>query len=219
MNGIHDMGGMHGFGPIAPEENEPVFHAPWEGRALALTLAVAAWGKWTIDESRHARERIRPDIYLSSSYYERWIEGLNTLMVEHGLVTPDELASGHPDPDAAVLTPPIHADRVADVLRKGGPADRAADAAPRFTVGQRVRARNINPVGHTRLPRYARGKVGVIEIHHGAHVFPDSNAHHSGERPQHLYNVRFTARELWDDKAPGRDNVHLDLWESYLDLA
>jgi nitrile hydratase subunit beta len=217
MNGIHDLGGMHGFGPVNPETDEPVFHADWEARALALTLAMAAHGKWNIDASRHARERIPPADYLRFSYYERWIAGLITLMREHGLVTDEEIASGNAR--GKPQTPPLRAEQVRAVLERGGPTTREIDVPPRYTVGQSVRARNLHPAGHIRLPRYVRGHQGEIVLHHGAHVFPDANAHFKGEQPQHLYTVRFSARELWGPEASARDTVSVDLWESYLEPA
>jgi nitrile hydratase subunit beta len=219
MNGVHDMGGMHGLGPIAPEADEPLFHAPWEASALALNVAVAAWGRWTLDGSRHAREMIPGPDYLRMSYYAKWIRGLEALMLDAGLVSANELASGRPDPGAAKATPPLTADLVPLGIARGGPTERQIDAAPRYAVGDAVRARNINPTGHTRLPRYVRGHVGVISADHGAHVFPDTNAHGLGEQPQRLYQVRFTARELWGEAARADDEVFLDLWESYLDPA
>ena len=217
MNGVHDMGGMHGLGPVELEKDEPLFHAPWEARALALTLAMGGWGKWNIDASRHERELIPGEEYLRMSYYEKWIAGLIELMVSTGLVTREEVASGKPAPGVPKATPPLTADRVAKVLAKGGPANRPLDTSPKYEPGQPVLTRNINPTGHTRLPRYARGKRGVIHLHHGTHVFPDSNAHGHGENPQHLYSVRFEAQELWGAEANGRDGVYLDLWESYLE--
>jgi len=215
MNGVHDMGGMHGFGPVRPEADEPLFHAPWEARVLAMTLAMGGWGRWNIDASRHARERIPPARYLESSYYERWLAGLVTLMLEHGLVTEAELATGKPG--AAALTPAVTAAEVPAILDRGGPCVRAEGRPPGLAVGRRVRACNINPETHTRLPRYVRGKTGVIERDHGVHVFADSNAHFHGEQPQHLYNVRFEAVELWGESAAFRGAVHLDLWESHLE--
>ncbi len=217
MNGIHDMGGMHGFGPLRPEPGEPLFHADWEARALAMTLAMAAWGRWNLDAGRHSRERIPPARYLNDSYYERWLDGLETLMKEHGLVTGQELASGQPLGEP--VEPPLKAAAVAGVLRRGGPTARPVGTAARFRVGQQVRARNLHPAGHTRLPRYVRGHCGEIVLTHGGHVFPDSNAHFQGEQPQHLYGVRFSARELWGPDAPARDSVTVDLWESYLEPA
>ncbi len=219
MNGVHDMGGMHGLGPIALEADEPLFHAPWEARALALTLAMGAWGKWNIDASRHQRELIPGPAYLRMSYYEKWITALGELMVKTGLITREELDSGRPAADAKKATPPLTADGVVGMLSRGGPATRNAPAVRRFAVGDRVRTRNINPTGHTRLPRYARGHVGVIDRDHGVHVFPDSNAHFQGENPQRLYSVRFAARDLWGDLTSPRDSVYIDLWDGHLDPA
>lgn len=219
MNGIHDMGGMHGMGPIEYERNEPIFHAPWEARALALTLAMGAFGKWNIDASRHARELIPPADYLRMSYYEKWLEGLVELSVEHGLVTRGELATGRVAPGSPKAKPPLTADVVAKVIAKGGPAKRDLPIAPRYRVGQQVRARNIHPSGHTRLPRYARGKLGTIERDHGVYVFADSNAHFRGEAPQHLYSVRFAASELWGAQASSSDAVNIDLWDDHLEPA
>lgn len=219
MNGVHDMGGMHGFGPVRPEANEPIFHHRWEARMLALTLAMGAWGKWNLDVSRFARERTPPADYLRYSYYERWYAGLVRLMQETGLVSAAELASGRPAPGSARATPPVRAAAVPAILDRGGPTERAEGRPARFRVGQRVRARNINPEGHTRLPRYARGKAGVIVRDHGIHVFADSNALRKGEDPQHLYAVRFDAADLWGADARFRGGVHIDLWDSHLDAA
>ena len=219
MNGIHDMGGMQDMGPIHYEKNEPVFHARWEGRAFALTQLASAWRKWNIDASRHQRELIPPAEYLRMSYYEKWTEGLVELLVASGLVTRAEIESGKPAPGSPKATPPVTADKVPSMLRTGGPASRNVPGPSRFKVGQHVRARNINPPGHTRLPRYARGKVGTIHLDHGAYVFPDTNAHFLGEKPQHVYSVRFTASELWGDQASPRDAVYLDMWDDYLEPA
>jgi nitrile hydratase len=208
MNGVHDMGGMHGLGPIEIEPDEPVFHAPWEARVLAMNLAIGAWGRWNIDASRHARERIPGPDYLAMTYYEKWLAGLTTLIDERGLM---------PGPGAPKATPPLTAERVPAALNSGGPTLRQTDAAARFHIGERVRARNLNPAGHTRLPRYVRGHVGIIECDHGAHVLPDANAHFRGECPERLYGVAFAADELWGQDS--RDSVHLDLWESYLEPA
>jgi nitrile hydratase len=218
MNGIHDLGGMHGMGPIQREENEPVFHAPWEGRVYAMTRAIGAWGKWNIDASRHGIEVLPPADYLRMSYYEKWLARNIELLVQRGLVTSEEIESGQPAPGSPKLTPPVKAsDVVAFARNRGNYMRPQAKVDARFRVGQRVRARNINPTGHTRLPRYARGKTGTIDRHHGIFVFPDTNAHFQGEHPQHLYSVRFTARELWGDQASPRDSVHLDLWDPYLE--
>lgn len=219
MNGGQDLGGMMGFGAIEPEADEPVFHAGWERRAFALTLAMGAAGVWNLDTSRLARESLHPARYLSSTYYQIWLEGLSRLLAETGLVTAEELASGRklaePAPDARVLRP-ADVDRA---LAKGAPSDREAQAPARFHPGQRVRARNMHPFGHTRLPRYLRGRRGEIVRVNGVHVFPDSSAHGLGDDPQWLYTVRFTARELWGDDRNAADTVHADLWEPYLEPA
>jgi len=219
MNGVHDMGGMHGLGPIERETDEPVFHARSEARALALTLAMGAWGKWNLDASRHQRELIPGPAYLGMTYYEKWIAALSELMVKTGLTAREELDSGRPAALAEKMTPALPAEGVAGLLGRGSPATRNGAAERRFAIGDPVRTRNIHPTGHTRLPRYARGHVGVIARDHGVHVFPDSNAHFLGEKPQRLYSVRFAARELWGEQASPRDAVYIDLWDGHLDPA
>ena len=219
MNGVHDMGGMHGMGPIEREHNEPVFHARWEGRVFALNRAVGAWGKWNIDASRHQRELIPPAEYLRMSYYEKFLVGMTELLVSSGLVTRVEVERGKPARGSKKASPPLTADKVPALVAKGVPASRTTPADPKFTVGQRVRARNINPVGHTRLPRYCRGKLGTVERDQGVFVFPDTNAHFLGEKPQHVYSVRFAARELWGDEAKLRDTVVVAMWDDYLEPA
>lgn len=219
MNGVHDMGGLHGFGAPAIEPDEPVFHAPWEARALAITLAAAGFGLWTLDASRHAREKIPPATYLRLSYYERWIAGLERLLVESGLASHTEIANLAADPAAPKRTPALDRNAAAAVLASGGPTLRPRVRAARFAPGQAVRARVMNPAGHTRLPRYVRGRAGCIERDHGDHVLPDANAHGLGERPEPLYLVRFDARELFGLDADPNQTVRLDLWESYLEPA
>jgi nitrile hydratase subunit beta len=219
MNGAQDLGGMMGFGPIGVEPNEPWFHAPWERRAFGLTLAMGGTGSWTIDASRHARERLPPAEYLSSSYYEIWTKGVEKLVVETGLVSADELRAGRSFAPPAPIKRVIKADDVAPMLARGGPATRPAEQPARFQVGDLVRTRNLNPTGHTRLPRYARGKQGVVELVHGTHVFPDSNAHGQGENPQWLYTIRFTGREVWGETADPTLLLSIDAWESYLEPA
>lgn len=217
MNGVHDMGGMHGMGPILPERDEPVFHHSWEARIYALVRAMGAFGRWNIDASRHQRELIPAAEQLRMSYYERWLAGLTELLLRHGFVTAEELASGKAAPGGAKPTPALPAANVPGFIARGLPATRTSGRAPRLQTGQRVRARNLNPVGHTRLPRYVRGKSGVIDRVHGVFVFPDTNAHFRGENPQPLYSVRFEARELWGQDSPAVDAVYVDLWEDYLD--
>jgi len=217
MNGPHDLGGQIGFGPVAPEPNEPYFHAEWEKRALGVVLSCGAFGAWTIDESRHARERIPPADYLSASYYEIWTRALEVLLERHGFAAQDEIAKGHKCGDGAVPKRVLKADMVAGVLAKGAPCDRPVDAPAKFAAGQRVRTRNFNPETHTRLPRYARAKTGVVETVQGSFVFPDDNAHGKGENPQWVYTVVFDGGEIWGEGADPSLTVSIDAWESYLE--
>lgn len=219
MNGAHDMGGMHGFGPVEPEPNEPVFHGEWEKRAFALTVAMGMPGGWNVDMSRFARENRQPGEYLSMTYYEIWLAGLMQLMRERQLVSQDEIAAGHslhpPKPVARVLSP----GDVAKTLHRGGPTERETKSKPAFKPGDRVRAKVITPLTHTRLPRYVRGHAGVIERVLGCHVFPDSNSTGAGENPQWLYTVLFNGRELWGKSSDPTVQVSVDAWEPYLEAA
>lgn len=219
MNGVHDMGGMQDMGPVTEEKNEPVFHHPWEGRVFAITRSMSAWRKWNLDALRHQRELIPPAEYLRMSYYEIWLTGLLELSVKFGLVTPAEIASGKPAAGSPKLSPALSADKVPPLVGHGTPASRNVAVAARFRAGQQVRARTINPTGHTRLPRYARGKLGTVERDHGVFVFPDTDAHFLGEKPQHVYSVRFLARELWGAQAAPKDSVYLAMWDDYLEPA
>jgi nitrile hydratase subunit beta len=223
MDGIHDLGGMHGFGPVAREEHEPVFHAPWEGTVYAINRMAMGTGLYNIDEMRHGIERLPPAQYLGSTYYERWLATIERNLVEKGVLSADEiearLAALQAHPDAA---PPRREDPalVERVLRGARAAfQREPTGEPRFHAGDAVVARNIHPKGHTRLPRYARGKRGTISYYHGFYIFPDTHAHGRGEAPQPVYSVCFEARELWADAAEPRQGVYLDLWESYLEPA
>jgi nitrile hydratase len=217
MNGPHDLGGQHGLGPIAPEKDEPYFHAEWERRALGITLSCGAFGAWTLDESRHARESLPPATYLSASYYEIWIRALEALLKRHGFITQAELDKGHMLQKGREPKRVLKGDMVAGVLVKGGPCDRPVDQPPRFAAGETVRTKNFNPVTHTRLPRYARAKLGVVEAVQGSFVFPDDNAHGRGENPQWLYTVVFDAGEIWGEGADPTLTVSIDAWESYLE--
>jgi nitrile hydratase beta subunit len=216
MNGVHDMGGMHGMGPVERENDEPVFHHPWEGRVFALNLA-ARTGRGNIDHSRHGVELLPAADYLRMSYYEKWLARLEGNLVRLGVATQDEIASGKAAPGSPKSTPALTTAMVPVTLGRGRPARRDLAIGPRFQVDQQVRARNIHPTGHTRLPRYARGKVGSIARDHGVFVFPDTNARFEGEKPQHVYSVRFAARELWGEQASPRDAVYIDLWDDYLE--
>jgi nitrile hydratase subunit beta len=219
MNGAHDMGGVHGFGAVLPEPDEPVFHADWERRVLALTLAMGATGEWTLDAARFARENRPPANYLSKSYYQVWLAGLEQLLVEHGLVAPDELAAGRSLLRAKAVKRTLAARDTPGLLKRGGPSSREAPRPARFQVGDQVWAKNIHPVNHTRLPRYVRGHTGTITCVHGCHVFPDSNAHGHGEDPQWLYTVSFQGRELWGAAADPTVVVSVDAFEPYLEPA
>ncbi|MET0272234.1 MAG: nitrile hydratase subunit beta [Phenylobacterium sp.] len=218
MNGVHDMGGMAGLGDLVPEpEGGSPFHHAWEARVHAITMASPT--RANIDAGRHERELIPGPQYLAMSYYEKWFRSLCQLLLKRGFITEEEFVTTRADPAAPKAKPWLHADHVTTVLTRAGSYQRDVLAPPRFKVGDRVRARTMNPSGHTRLPRYARGRLGVIERRHGAHVFPDCNAHDLGEDPRHLYCVRFAARELWGEEAGEEDGVYLDLWEPYLDPA
>ena len=213
-NSIHDMGGMHGFGPVEPEPNEPPFHEKWEGRVLALQRATGFIGLWTIDSGRASLETLPPLEYLGSSYYRRWFLGLERRVLKHGLVGVDEIAAGRS------LRPGIKLNRKMNASdAEHPPLTNFARSAPKpasFKEGDRVRARNINPITHTRLPRYARGKTGMVEAVRGCHIFPDSAALGAGDNPQWLYTVVFSARELWGDDADPLIKVSIEAFEPYL---
>ncbi|MCR9212935.1 MAG: nitrile hydratase subunit beta [Proteobacteria bacterium] len=216
MDSVHDMGGMHGMGPVEAEEDEPIFHGDWEKRMFAMNNAISALGVRNIDESRHARERMNPGEYLSSSYYEIWLSGLVRTLTEKGLISEEELAGAVAPRPVTTPKPALSADNVDHVMSKGGTYLVKSDLVPAFDVGQAVKTKNIHPAGHTRLPRYARGHEGVIHASYGVHVFPDANAH-GPDRPQPLYNVKFSSRELWGKDGTESDFIYIDLWEDYLE--
>jgi nitrile hydratase len=219
MEGAHDMGGAAGFGPVQPEPNEPVFHAEWERRAFAITLAMAMPGGWNIDMSRFARENRPPADYLGMSYYQIWLAGIERLIQERRLVEADEIAAGHALHPAKPVAKILTAEGVAAMLHRGGPTERAATEPALFAVGVRVRAKDIHPPTHVRLPRYVRGHLGRIEAVRGVHVFPDSNAQGAGEDPQWLYTVSFSGAELWADAPDPLLEVTVDAFEPYLERA
>lgn len=218
MNGVHDMGGMHGFGKVEPEPNEPPFHADWEERVLAMQRAMRFTDAWNIDMSRDALERIPPKLYLASSYYERWILGMQRSALEKGLIDADEIAAGHAlrpgKPVARVMTK-----KDIGAIARRGSFSRPARQPARFKAGDRVRTKNINPPTHTRLPRYARNREGVIEAVRGCHVFPDSVTTGGGENPQWLYTVVFDGRQLWGAGADPTLRVSVEAFEPYLEPA
>ncbi len=218
MNGIHDMGGMHGFGPVVPEADEPPFHSTWEGRALALNRAMGFADMWNIDRSRAGIEELPPHVYLAMSYYERWAMRLQNLLLECRLVDDDELVAGHAlRPGKRNVRKLSPADVDASLMR--GSYARPATAPARFAIGDRVRTRNIHPQTHTRLPRYARGHVGAVESVRGCHVFPDSSAIDGRENPQWLYAVVFEGRELWGPEGDPKLKVSIEAFEPYLEAA
>ena len=217
MNGVHDMGGMHGLGAIQPEPDYDPFHASWEGRVHALTMASPT--RANIDAGRHQRELIPGPDYLAMTYYEKWFRSLSELLIKHGLATQRELATGQAAPGFERGEPRFTAPDVETALTRPASYIRDVAAAPAFQAGDVVRCRNLNPTGHTRLPRYARGRLGRLIAWRGAHVFPDTNAGGQGEDPRHLYTVAFAARELWGEAANAKDSVRLDLWEPYLERA
>jgi len=219
MNGAQDLGGMMGFGPIAPEADEPMFHHEWERRAHAVTLAAGACGLWNLDIGRHARESLPPAAYLSKSYYDIWISAVQKLALRTGMVDEAELRSGKAIAAARPVPGKWLAADVAKALAEGTPYTRPAPAPALFAAGATIRTKVMNPTTHTRLPQYARGKSGVVEAVRGCFVFPDSNAHGGGEDPRWLYTVRFTARELWGADADPSLEVSIDAFEPYLERA
>jgi nitrile hydratase len=214
MNGIHDMGGMHGFGRIEPEPNEPTFHAPWEGRVAALYRAMGFARLWSIDAGRATIESLPPQTYLTASYYAKWLMGLEKSLARTGLVAADEIAAGRSLRSASSKIQAMPLTAVAD-LKRGNYA-RPGPTPARCKPGDAVRTVTINPPTHTRLPRYARNKVGLVEAIRGCHVFPDTAALGAGENPQWLYTIVFTARELWGDQADPSLTVSIEAFEPYL---
>jgi len=216
MNGVQDMGGLECFGPIEHEPDE-LFHADWEKQVLALSLAMGATGTWNLDQSRSARESLEPSEYLSIGYYRIWLYALESLLLKYELITAGELTNGESLEPAKPLKRVLVASDVSQTLKRGGPTNRAVNTTACYSVGDRVRVRNIHVSTHTRLPAYIRNHTGVVHYVHGAHVYPDSNALGQGENPQWLYNVKFNARELWGERRDERDAVHVDCWEPYLE--
>ncbi len=218
MNGIHDMGGMQGFGPVEPEPNEPVFHSRWEARALAMNRAMSYARLWNIDMSRAMIEVLPPHRYLTMSYYEKWMFRLERLMIERDLIGADEIAAGHSLRPGKTLPRKLTLADVPNALARA-PFARPVTRPASFKAGDRVRTKKINPTTHTRLPRYARGRTGVIDCVRGFHVFPDSVAIGQGENPQWLYTVLFEGRELWGEAAEPTLKVSIEAWEPYLEPA
>src|SRR5262245_33047169 len=225
MNGAHDLGGMHGFGPVVIEPNEPVFHAEWERRTFALDHAMSVRGRWNIDMIRFTREQMPPADYLATTYYEHWLWGLEELLDRQGFLVRAELVrrvrgDGPPAAQPVALDPgALRPDGVGRYVRNRRGARLADPVPPKFKAGDAVVTRNMHPHGHTRIPRYVRGRLGMIDRDHGVFIFPDTHAVGLGRRPQHVYSVRFPAQELWGLDAHPQDAVFVDLWDDYLDPA
>jgi nitrile hydratase len=219
MNGAQDLGGAHGFGPVVPEPDEPVFHADWERRVFAMAMAMGFTGAWNLDGSRATRESLPPAQYLASSYYEIWLAALEKQVAATGLATPDEIAAGRSSEPARPVARVLARDGLEARFRAGFPSSREPAAHARFAVGDIVLARNAHPTGHTRLPRYARGRRGRVERVEGAFVYPDTNAHQAGENPTWLYTVSFTAQELWGASGDPGGIVTVAAFEPYLEPA
>ncbi|HKV55550.1 MAG TPA: nitrile hydratase subunit beta [Candidatus Binataceae bacterium] len=232
MNGVHDLGGMHGFGPIEREANEPAFHSAWERQVFGVMLGAMGLRKFNVDEFRRTIERMPPARYLAASYYERWLHAIETLLIEKNVLSRaeinarlgelgvrDDSTGGAHDLAPAHTTPnrSNSAARSGDLTEgQSTPLRRNPGHKPRFKPGDRVIARNLNPHGHTRIPRYVRGHRGVVRRNWGVFAFPDTHAHGLGANPQHCYAVEFAARELWGDDAAAGDSLYVDLWEDYL---
>ncbi len=222
MDGIHDMGGMHGFGPVPREANEPVFHEAWEGRLYAMRVSTRLADPGNL---RQHIERMEPGQYLNSSYYEKWLHAWTQILLANGALTEEELQarerllSQEPTAPLPRREDPAQARQALGRLRTPQPLQRVAEAQPRFRIGDSVSTRHFHPPGHTRLPRYARGKKGVVVGYYGCQDFEDEAPADSLARVQPLYAVRFAARDLWGESAEPASTVHLDMWESYLETA
>lgn len=218
MNSVHDMGGMHGFGKVIAEPDEPVFHADWEGRVLAIMRAILFSRAWNIDVFRHSQERLPAHVYLSVSYYERWLLGITKNALEYGLVEAAELDAGHALVAPKLVERTMKAANLSAATARA-PYGRPSAHEPRFQAGDRVSTVNLHPLGHTRLPRYARNKLGTVQAIRGCHVYPDAKAAGQGDDPQWLYTVVFEARELWGPEADATLTVSIDAFEPYLQEA
>ena len=218
MNGVHDFGGMHGYGEINPEQNEPVFHDEWEKRVLGLFVPIMAASGMCVDEFRAQIELMGASNYLKTSYYEHWLHAFEKLLLTSGLVTEEELRSGKASMVDPAISPPVTVSDIPVITATGSSARRDDKAEPKFKKNDLVLVRNEHPTHHTRCPRYVRDKIGQIDRDHGVFVFPDTAAHGNGEKPQHCYSVKFSARELWGDNASESDSIYVDLWDDHLIL-
>jgi len=222
MNSIHDMGGMHGFGPVQRKDNEPVFHKRWEGRVLGMMMTMSSHLGGNLDNSRHRSESLPPADYLGLGYYEKWLVRMESACIEASFVSREEINDLMHGKDVWAedrFAKAVSAETLVTQLKSGRLSARHISEPPAFKISTSVRARNINPIGHTRLPRYARGKIGIVTADHGGHIFPDTNSCFDGENPQRLYTILFSAQELWGNDKNPKDTVCIDMWESYLEPA
>ena len=219
MNGVHDMGGIDGFGKVEPEPNEPMFHTRWESRVLAMVRAMGAAGAFNIDTSRYYREALPPEVYMTSSYYRKWFLGLEQNLLAKGFITTEEVAAAHAiAPAKSLKHGKFTVDQVERIMARGQ-FGRTPTTSAKFKPGDRVRAKNIHPKTHTRLPRYVRGHIGLVELNLGCSVYPDTAANEAGENPQWLYTVVFDGTELWGADADPTVKISVDAFEPYLELA
>ena len=219
MNGVHDLGGMDNFGPLNIEKNEPVFHQEWERRTFGMLLSMMAAGYFKTDEVRRETELMPPADYLGADYYEKWLFSLENILLEKNVLTREELEKGkslRQSGGMALQVPPL--DRVQYAMRNPVPVNLDMDLPRKFNVGDKIIARNINPVHHTRIPRYIRSRRGIVEQYHGIYLLPDTNAHGGPDKPQGVYNVKFSSAELWGDALPANDFIYIDLFDDYMDL-
>jgi nitrile hydratase beta subunit len=214
MNGIHDMGGMQGLGELRYEANEPAFHEPWEGRVPAMMHALGLF-----DGFRLGIEAIPAANYLHMSYYERWLVTLNEQIIKYKHATRTEIERGRPDQGSGKATPALTPAEAREILFRTSREELEIEVAARFQVGDQVSGRNMHPTTHTRMPHYTRGKTGIVERNRGVFALPDNEVYNIDPNPQHVYLIRFTARELWGEAAPKRDTLYIDMWEDYLEPA
>jgi nitrile hydratase len=218
MDGVHDLGGRQGYGPIDVNEPPEPFHAPWEARLLGITRAYTRPASFSIDWFRFVRENIAPTDYLTRPYYDQWLQTHEAMMVAAGAISVDEFASGKSAKAHPGLPPAMTVDKVPAAIRGMSRFDRPSDAQPAFAAGATVKTKSMGAAGHTRLPQYVRGRVGRIESFRGFHILPDTNM--TGDGPaEPLYCVSFLAADLWPEAAGRKDRVYLDLWERYLERA
>jgi nitrile hydratase subunit beta len=219
LDGIGDMGGMQGFGAVSVEPDEPVFHEDWERRAFAMALLSMRVSGTNLDAFRHAADRLHPVDYLVDGYYGRWLGIAETLLTDSGIIAPGAVdARARTIRGEDVTEPPQPSPNKPDYQPAAAGSLRQVDTPPAFAVGDRVRAKDVHPTGHTRLPRYVRGRAGVVRQVQPSAVLPDTNAHFLGENAQHVYSVEFDSRELWgEDSEPF--GLSIDLYEDYLEEA